>query len=486
MTDEEKAHQYLATPAGFAHGVLGINLYPWQRDILNCFDDQHGRIKVAAITPNNAGKSSIIIPTIALRNLCTKPQGVVVITSKDSRQLDEQVWPALLSYRGLFKDFEFVERKIRSPWGQQFDGDDVGAQGRIVGFTTDDANRCEGWHPKFQEGIDSPLTLILDECKSIPDTITQAFSGRCTFNQLLYISSTGLMAGALYRAMQPNSTFKRFKIGLDQCPHISPERVADLKAEYAEDDPFLRSTLYAEFMNFDGDAGFFTTMYAIEKTLHSPPRFQAGEVVAACDFAGGGAENVLAIRRGNRVTIKRAWREKNEMIAVGEFIVMFREERLRPEQIWGDNAGFGKPIMARFSELGWPLQRFNGGTEANRASDYQDRNAEVWETGGRAIARGEVILPTGAAKLYEQLTTRKRGATPEGKLKAESKKDMATRGVPSPDQGDAVMMAIGIRPLTTYGKVDDMIVPSWMDHLKEEYMDQALERAHIAGCDTGL
>lgn len=484
MTEEEKAHGYLQTAAGFAEGVLGIKLYDWQRDILNCFDDQHGRTKVAAITPNNAGKSSILIPSLALRNLCTKPQGVVVITSKDSRQLDEQVWPALISYRGLFKDFEFVERKVRSPWGQQFDADDVGAQGRIVGFTTDDANRCEGWHAKFQDEIDSPLTVILDECKSIQDPITQAFSGRCTFNQLFYISSTGLMSGALYRAMQPDSTFKRFKIGLHQCPHISPERVADLRKEYNEDDPFLRSTLYAEFMNFDGDAGFFTTMAAIEKVLHSPPRFQAGEVVAACDFAGGGAENVLAIRRGNRVTIKRAWREKNEMIAVGEFIVMFREERLKPEQIWGDNAGFGKPIMARFAELGWPLQRFNGGLEALRPSDYQDRNAEIWETGGRAIARGEVIIPQDA-KLHEQLITRKRGATPEGLLKAESKKDMEKRGIKSPDRGDAVMMAIGIRPLATFGKVDN-IIPSWMDYLTEQAQDEALERAHIAGCDTGL
>ena len=348
-SEEQRAHEYLSTPSGFAHGVLGLDLYKWQADILDCFDDQHGRVKVACVAPNGAGKSSKLVASLALRNLCTKPQGRVVVTSKDSRQLDEQVWPAILAHRGKFKDFDFVERQVRSPWGQGFGYDEEGAQGVIIGFTTDDANRAEGWHSKFEPGVDSPVTIICDEAKSIQEPIFQAFEGRCTFNGLFYVSSTGLMQGALFRAMQPNSSFRRFKIGLLECPHIDPQRIADLRAQYPEDDPFLRSTLYAEFMNFDGDAGAFTSLAAIQKVLHSPPRFQAGETVAACDFAGGGAENVLAIRRGNRVTVKRAWREVNEMVAVGEFIAMFREERLRPEQIWGDNAGFGKPIMARFA-----------------------------------------------------------------------------------------------------------------------------------------
>ena len=72
------------------------------------------------------------------------------------------------------------------------------------------------------------------------------------------------------------------------------------------DDPFLRSTLYAEFMSFDGAFGAFTSLAAIQKCLENPPQPASGDTIAFCDFAGGGAENVLAVRRGNKVEILRA------------------------------------------------------------------------------------------------------------------------------------------------------------------------------------
>jgi hypothetical protein len=95
MTEEEKALRYIATPAGFASGVLGFKLHPWQRDVVSEFENLHGRHKVAVSTPNGAGKSSIVTATIILRTLSVKPQGRVVVTSGDFRQLDSQLWPAL-------------------------------------------------------------------------------------------------------------------------------------------------------------------------------------------------------------------------------------------------------------------------------------------------------------------------------------------------------------------------------------------------------
>ena len=58
---------------------------------------------------SNQAKSKL---TIALRNLQTKLQGRVIITSKDSRQLDEQVWPALESHRGKLNNLALYQRYI--------------------------------------------------------------------------------------------------------------------------------------------------------------------------------------------------------------------------------------------------------------------------------------------------------------------------------------------------------------------------------------
>ena len=395
--------------------------------------------------------------------------------SKDSRQLDEQVWPALESHRGKFPALNFTERRIESP-----------QSGIIIGFTTDDPNRAEGWHSKITEEIDSPVIIICDEAKSIQEGIFKAFAVRCTFNGLLYISSTGEMSGEFYRSQLPNSSFKRYRITIDE-PGLSPfldyARIKELRAEYPPDDPFLRSTLYAEFMSFDGAFGAFTSLAAIQKCLENPPQPASGDTIAFCDFAGGGAENVLAVRRGNKVEILRAWREVNEMVAVGEFIVLFREHGLRPEEIWGDNCGAGKPMIARFHELGWPINRLNGNAKALREWDFADRNAEVWEMGGREIARGKCILPRDE-KLFDQLVQRKRSANSAGKLVAESKEEMAKRGLKSPDRADAVMGVLAIRRF--FSNTRGEVIPSWMDYLEEEYQDDLLERVGIKGCDAGL
>ena len=56
--------------------------------------------------------------------------------------------------------------------------------------------------------------------------------------------------------------------------------------------------LDAEFMDHSGDAGKFTSLAVIRKWIENPCEYRAGDTVAFCDFAGGGAENVLAIAAG--------------------------------------------------------------------------------------------------------------------------------------------------------------------------------------------
>jgi len=46
------------------------------------------------------------------------------------------------------------------------------------------------------------------------------------------------------------------------------------------------------------------------------------------------------------------------------------------------------------------------------------------------------------AELISQLTTRKYGLQPDGKIKLERKEAMKKRGLPSPDEGDALALCL--------------------------------------------
>ena len=112
-----------------------------------------------------------------------------VIISFDSKQLDHQCWPSITAHRSKFeneKGWRFIEREVHTPEG-----------GFIIGFTTDDPGRAEGWH-KIDD-ITGPLIMMFDEAKSIENGVFDA-GNRCTYNGQGYVSSPGLNEGRFYES----------------------------------------------------------------------------------------------------------------------------------------------------------------------------------------------------------------------------------------------------------------------------------------------
>ena len=419
------------TPIEFVTVFLGINEYWWQDETLTWFEDSRGPVRGALCTPNGAGKSSNIVGPLALWWLSVHKKGRVVITTKDGKQLVNQVWESIERHRAKFPLWKFLkaERKVEN-----------GTGGWILGFTTDEPGRAEGWHKLNDE--EGPLLIIVDEAKSVAENIFSAID-RCTFNALLYTSSPGLKMGSFYDAMtKAGNGFNRIKVGLKDCPHIPKHRIDAVIAKYGPDHPFTMSTLHGEFMDEDDETRFVVPPSALRLLMDNPPPYSHGRKVAFCDFAAGGDENVLALKVGNLVTLPAAWRDPNTMAAVGRFIAEFVRAGLVPSEIYGDNSGLGKVMIDRMHEMGWPINRVNNGSDAHGA-EYYNRGSEIWFTGSEVIQSLGCILPDDEA-LHAQLVTRKAPPRSDGLLQAEEKKDMKSRGLPSPDRADAVMGVLAV------------------------------------------
>ena len=228
----------------FAEQELGFNLYPWQCDTLQPFDDASLKlIRVSLRTPNGSGKSAVIIPALVLGWLAMYPQGRVVLTTADGRQLDGQVMPAIEAHRLRFPDWKFIERHIETPTGGRFDA-----------FTTDDAGRAEGWH-KLNDTT-GPLLVIADEAKTVPEQIFSALD-RCTYNAMLIASSPGRTSGRFYESqVRTDLDYIKVSIGLLDCPHIKQDKIDRIIAEHGKDSSFTRSTLHGEFMISEDESKF--------------------------------------------------------------------------------------------------------------------------------------------------------------------------------------------------------------------------------------
>jgi phage terminase large subunit len=440
-----EARLLAGTPVGFARQVLGLALYLWQAIVLSWFENTLELVKGSVCTPNGAGKSAVIDAALALWWIAVHPQGIVVITSKDSKQLDNQLWPALTRHKGKFPAFEFIERMVRN-----------GTGGFIIGFTTDDPGRVEGWH-KLND-FTGPLLIIEDEAKSVLDAIDMA-TDRCTYNAKLTSSSPGLTEGFFYKTQTTNAGelydakgfkeagpasreygYKAMRVGLVDCPHIPKSRINAILEQYGPDHWFTRSTLFGEFTDADSDTLFVIPRHIVRNLMDNPPTYVAGGKRASCDFAAGRAENVFTVKEGNKIT-QHCWKDPDPMRAINQFIAYFVQYGLLPSEIDGDAGGIGIPILRRFAELGWPINWINNDADPMAPELYPNLGAEQWHEGARILARNDLILPNDPI-LFEQLCTRRAAPATRGILGLESKKDMKKRGVVSPDRADGLIMVI--------------------------------------------
>jgi hypothetical protein len=83
----------------------------------------------------------------------------------------------------------------------------------------------------------------------------------------------------------------------------------------------------------------------------------------------------------------------------------------------------------------------NNGSAADKPEAYANKGAEIWFEARVKIEKGEIILPNDP-ELVAQLTSRRGWPDSKGRLQLESKADMRSRGLPSPDRADAVLGAM--------------------------------------------
>ncbi len=441
--DQIERAKLISTPSGYAKHRLGMDLHPKQAAILDAMFPLVGKSRIAARCANEVGKTRRVI-TAAILYAIEMLNCVVVSTAGVNRQIFDQLIPSLKSYadryprdRWVFQDKGI--KKYDEKTGQWYPA--------YSGFATEDEHRFQGYH----RDDDRPLLIIIDEAQA-PSLlkIIPAAEDRCNPDYFLICGSPGDPSGPFYDACTSKSNFyQQFKLTRMECVTskggwIPDEDVERIIAKYTIDNPFVKSTVFAEFS--DIVEGAMISLSEYDSCLNNPPAFTlSGGNHVGLDFAAGRDKNVYARRRGNKADLVKKWQERNTMAAVGEFLALMTADKkefgLQPEEISGDSDGLGLPMVQRIQEVGWNINEFHGGTAPRFDSDYKNAVSEAWGEGIRKIKRREIILPNDP-DLKAQILGRKAKRNSSGKLELESKEDMKKRGLSSPDEADAFFMSL--------------------------------------------
>ena len=169
------------------------------------------------------------------------------------------------------------------------------------------------------------------------------------------------------------------------------------------------------------------------------------------DPAGMGADRTsIAWREGRAITKIESKRGLDTMEVTGWIQKIIREDK--PARINIDVGGLGVGVFDRLMELGFGrslVQAVNFGGKAieppvigergKPAGGPANRRAEMWGNLKKTLEEGRFSLPD-RDSLQADLVSVGYKYTSEGKLLLESKQDMRRRGVPSPDEADAVAL----------------------------------------------
>jgi hypothetical protein len=174
-----------------------------------------------------------------------------------------------------------------------------------------------------------------------------------------------------------------------------------------------------------------------------------GYLIVGVDPAGKGKDaTAIAWRKGSCIYKLDKRRGLDTMEVAGLVSKIIREDK--PDKVNIDVGGLGVGVYDRLVEQGYgnvvyavnfggkPTEPAPLDENGKPAGGPANRRAELY-VNLRTALEGEVSLPD-STSLQGDLTSIGYKFTSEGKLLLESKEDMRRRGVPSPDEGDAVAL----------------------------------------------
>ena len=456
--DEAQQAVNLARPDLYATHRLGMNLHPTQAAVLRDIFTPSSRVSFRC--GNEVGKTSVIATAAILYGI-EIANCQVVSTSGSWRQITEQLIPNLKRKAHLFPEWQFNSDSIN-----------VGGINRYVGLSTTSEATFQGYHSA--PGI--PLLMIVDEAAAVPQTIFNAAEERCNPEFLLVMGSPLDPAGTFYDMETKASKFYRHhKLSQPECVKEKgwwlDQQTIDRKIEkYGRDHPLILSSVFAEFASVVENA--LLSLRDFEQCLDTPPKADTsiGGRHAFVDVAGGGDRTVFAVRHGNRVWIEKRWRDPSEMATIGVIIALIkklnREIGLEVEEVSIDAGGAGKPMADRLRELGYDLNRFFGQSAPRFDDEYANAVAEAWGSGAARIRKADIIIPNDEDFRMQVLTrTLKRQSA--GKFLLESKEDMAKRGLPSPDEADAIFGCMMTAPMARSVQFGQSKGANWREMMEE-------------------
>ena len=305
-----------------------------------------------------------------------------------------------------------------------------------------DAQSWSAENPDAFAGAHSQIGMMVqfDEASGIPDPIWQVTEGFFTdmapLRLWLAISNPRRNTGRFFDAFHKDRAFwdaryvdSRTVEGVDKAVY---QRIAD---KFGEDNDVTRVEVKGQFPRTGSNQfiGREVAQYAADRDMVPD---DGAPLVMGVDVARfGDDETVLCFRRGRdaRSIKPLRFKGKNTMDVADE--VAKAIERFKPDAVFVDGGGVGGGVVDRLHQLGYRVSEVQSGEKASDEERYMNKRVEMWALMREWLVYGAI---DNNERLIDDLTGPEYSVVLKGQLKLESKESMKKRGLPSPNDGDAL------------------------------------------------
>lgn len=281
---------------------------------------------------------------------------------------------------------------------------------------------------------------------------------------------------------------------------ITPEFLEDLKAQGDGPGSYIWTTrILAEFWD-RGDDVLIPQMW-VDAAKERQSSF-AEQVAVGIDLAPyGSAESAIAVRRGDTlVHIGGHAAQRTDFFIMGDPTDHSRPDNspvkqaianYGPSILIYDADGVGAGAIGDFMRVhAWAIEHghmkrgsqvigFRGGVKV--ADAYLNARTGWWWMLRKRFERGGIMMKVADAKLEGQLSQMTYRYTPSGVIRVETKDEMKSRGLNSPDRADAVMYAFAFSEelaIPEAANASDFVVTAGYvdDHSEEAEWERMMRR----------
>ena len=439
----------------FPWGVKGTPLEnfsgprKWQREVLLDIAEHiklnQGKVDFDVLQESissgrGIGKSALV-SWLVIWMESTRIGSTTIVSANSESQLRSITWAEITKWLAMSINSHWFEvsatRVMPAKWLTELVERDLkkgtrywGVEGRL--WSAENPDAYAGVH-----NFDGVL-VIFDEASGIDDSIWAVTAGFFTENTpnrfWMAFSNPRRNTGYFYETFNSKRDFWKTRVvdartveGTDKAVY---QRIID---EYGPDSSQAHVEVYGMFPNA-GDDQFIGANLVDDAMARKKYQDASAPIIIGVDPARFGADaTVIAVRQGRDIVKIMRHRGDDTMTVVGHVIEAIEE--YKPALVVIDEGGLGAGIVDRLKEQRYKVKGVNFGNKSNQPVMYGNKRAEMWgkmrEWLKSAAIPNDRFLKTDLISPMMKPDSR-------GTIFLESKKDMKSRGLASPDAADAI------------------------------------------------